>query len=348
MGDAPSSTSKVRFVTVAAEEAGQRIDNFLVRHLRGVARPRLYRAIRKGEVRINKGRTRQTYRLAEGDVVRIPPISGDASTAPARTAGSYDWRPHILADDKAFLVIDKPPGWAVHGGSGVSAGVIESLRANLPDAPYLELAHRLDRSTSGVLVIARRRSALRGLHEVLREGRAEKDYLLLVAGDWQHGEVDVDAPLNVSAREGGERVVRVSPHGQAARTRFWLCERYGDASLLRARPATGRTHQIRVHAAHMEHPILGDTRYGSPDDNERFAALGLKRLALHATSFAFSWPDDTPRHYSAPMPADLHRVIDQLERRGAIPGKRAAARQRHGREAGIGRRSGSRPRRHRS
>ncbi|MEO1574013.1 MAG: RluA family pseudouridine synthase [Pseudomonadota bacterium] len=322
--DAPRPKS--RLVTVSADEAGQRIDNFLGRHLRGVSRPRLYRAIRKGEVRVNKGRTRQTYRVEEGDVVRIPPISAPPSDDASRPS-TFDWRPHILDQDKAFLVIDKPSGWAVHGGSGVSAGVIESLRANLPGEHYLELAHRLDRSTSGVLVVARKRSALRGLHAALRESQVEKEYLLLVDGDWQHGEVVIDAPLNVSARQSGERVVRVSPHGQPSQTRFALRDRYGDVSLVSARPTTGRTHQIRVHAAHAGHAILGDDRYGEPSANARAAKLGLDRLALHAAAMAFEWPEGSPRHYSAPMPDALHSFINRLEKRGTRPGKRAKGRQ---------------------
>ncbi len=328
MSDATASAPKTRHVTVDDNDAGQRLDNYLMRHLRGVSRPRVYRAIRKGEVRVNKGRTRQGYRVAVGDVVRIPPISAAEDGPAAPRPSSFDWQPHILADDKWFLVIDKPSGWAVHGGSGVSAGVIESLRANLPQAPYLELAHRLDRSTSGVLVVARKRSALRGLHAALRESQVDKEYLLLVDGDWQHGDVVIDAPLDVTARRDGEREVRVSERGQPSQTRFALRERYGDVSLLSARPATGRTHQIRVHAAHAGHPILGDSRYGEPKANARLARYGLERLALHAAAMAFEWPEGSPRHYSAPLPEDLRQVIDRLEQRGTRPGKRAQMRSR--------------------
>lgn len=326
MGDEAQQSSRVRHVAVSDDEAGQRIDNFLSRHLSGVSRPRLYRAIRKGEVRVNKGRTRQTYRVAAGDMVRIPPISAAEGVRKSARIGDYDWRPHILFEDRYFLVIDKPSGWAVHGGSGVSAGVIESLRSNLDDRPYLELAHRLDRSTSGVLAIAKRRSALRGLHAALREGEVEKTYLLLVEGDWQHGDIVIDAPLNVGSRQRGERLVTVSPKGQPSRTRFSLCERYGDVSLVRAEPMTGRTHQIRVHAAHAEHPILGDERYGDPQANRRAARFGLDRLALHAAALAFEWPEGSPRHFSAPMPNTLHRVINGLEKRGTVAGRRRQGR----------------------
>ncbi|MFK7885986.1 MAG: RluA family pseudouridine synthase [Gammaproteobacteria bacterium] len=305
---------KARLVTVSADEAGQRLDNFLGRFLKGVPKSRLYRAIRKGEVRVNKGRIAQTYRVKADDVVRIPPIaSGEqVKTTPSR----YDWSEHVLSEDARFLVIDKPSGWAVHGGSGVSAGVIESLRVFYEDRPYLELAHRLDRSTSGVLVVAKKRSALRALHAALREGEVAKEYLLLVSGDWQLGDHLVDVPLDVSTRRGGERTVRVAADGLSAATRFSLCDTYGDVSLIRARPATGRTHQIRVHAAHAGHPIVGDNRYGDADVNRRMQRFGANRLFLHSASLAFEHPEGFPRHFSSPLPDDLRAVIDQLETRG--------------------------------
>ncbi|MFK8014853.1 MAG: RluA family pseudouridine synthase [Gammaproteobacteria bacterium] len=315
MTTAAKEPSKARFVTVSDDESGQRLDNFLVRHLKGVPRPRLYRAIRKGEVRVNKGRIAQTYRLEPGDVVRIPPIAPHSDPRPATTS-SYNWTPHILAEDKAFLVIDKPSGWAVHGGSGVRHGLIESLRANLSDRHDLELAHRLDRSTSGVLVVAKKRSALRALHAALREAQVSKEYLLLVKGDWQHGDHLVDVPLDVNQRRGGERTVRVAADGMAAATRFSLCDSWGDVSLIRARPQTGRTHQIRVHAAYLEHPIVGDERYGDRAINQSFKRYGLKRLFLHSASMAFEHPEGFPRHFSAPLSDDLRAVIDQIEKRG--------------------------------
>ena len=271
----------VRHLKAGADDAGQRIDNFLARHLKGVPRPRLYRAIRRGEVRVNKGRIAQTYRLVAGDSVRLPPIGGDAPAA--ERVAEFDWQPRIIHEDRQLLVIDKPAGWAVHGGSGVSHGVIESLRANLTNRPTLELVHRLDRSTSGCLVVAKRRSALRALHELLREGEVEKSYLLLVAGDWQLGDHEVDMPLDVHHRRGGERTVRVAATGRRARTRFSLCLQYGGASLVSARPLTGRTHQIRVHAAHCGHPI------------------------------AFEYPPGNPRHFSAPLAEELRRLLDRIE-----------------------------------
>lgn len=305
---------KARFVTVSADEAGQRLDNFLGRFLKGVPKARVYRAIRKGEVRVNKGRSAQSYRVKADDVVRVPPIRNPDST-PAKPA-RYDWSAHVLCDDAHFLVIDKPSGWAVHGGSGVRSGVIESLRAYYEDRPYLELAHRLDRSTSGVLVVAKKRSALRSLHEALREGQVAKEYLLLVAGDWQLGDHLVDVPLDVKARRGGERTVRVAADGLSAATRFSLCDTFGDVSLIRARPATGRTHQIRVHAAYAGHPIVGDQRYGDLQVNRRMSKFGAERLFLHAASLAFEHPEGVPRHFSAPLADDLRAVIDALEQRG--------------------------------
>jgi len=317
--------SQARFVTVCEDEAGQRLDNFLVRHLKGVPRPRLYRAIRKGEVRVNKGRIAQTYRLQGGDVVRIPPIA-HATARASTTPSTFDWEARIIEEDQYFLVIDKPSGWAVHGGSGVSNGVIESLRATLSGRPSMELAHRLDRSTSGVLVIAKRRSALRALHEALREGQVTKEYLLLVKGDWQLGDHLVDVPLDVSQRRGGERVVQVAAGGLAASTRFSLCDSWGDASLVRAVPQTGRTHQIRVHAAYAGHPILGDERYGERADNEAWRKFGLERLFLHAASLAFEFPAGFPRHFSSPLPDDLRAVIDRIEVRGRKRSPRALQR----------------------
>ncbi|HFD80552.1 MAG TPA: RluA family pseudouridine synthase, partial [Gammaproteobacteria bacterium] len=249
----------VRWVEVSAEQAGQRIDNFLLRVLKGVPKSRIYRLLRKGEVRVNKGRIRPEYRLQAGDTLRIPPVR----VAETR-GGAPGARPQqaladaILYEDDRLLVLNKPAGMAVHGGSGLSFGVIEALRALRPEAPYLELVHRLDRDTSGCLLIAKRRSELRTLHELLRTGALTKRYLLLAEGDWSRGPFRVEAPLRKNQLRGGERVVRVDSTGKAALTRFRFLEGYAGASLMEAELVTGRTHQIRVHAQHAGHPLAGD------------------------------------------------------------------------------------------
>ena len=285
--------SGVRKVTVPEDSAGQRIDNFLRRELPGVPRGRLYRMLRRGEVRVPPARLR-----AEGGA---PP--------PERVR---DLAGQILFEDRRLLVVNKPSGLAAHGGSGVSHGVIELLRAARPELRDLALVHRLDRDTSGCLVLAKRRSTLRELHALFREGRVEKNYLALVIGDWQHGELVVEAPLLVRHRRGGERHVIVSPDGKPAATRFRLARGYRDYSLLQCQPLTGRTHQIRVHAAHAGHPIAGDERYGEADANRRVARLGLKRLFLHAQSIAFPDADGNERHFTAPLCPELDRFLIEL------------------------------------
>lgn len=306
--DVPARTG-VRKVGIDAESAGQRIDNFLRRELPGVPKSRLYRLLRRGEVRINGGRVRADYRLQEGDEVRIPPArvrpSGDAPCANVadRMAG------RVLYEDRGLLVIDKPAGTAVHGGSGVSHGIIELLRFARPDIRDLSLVHRLDRETSGCLVLAKKRSALRALHAKFREGIVEKNYLALVAGDWQAGELLIDAPLYVHHRKGGERHVVVNEGGKAAATRFRLSRGFGAFSLVQCQPLTGRTHQVRVHAAHAGHPLVVDDRYGDSEANAAARARGLERLFLHAQSIAF--PDDSGNelHFTAPLPDDLDTFL---------------------------------------
>jgi 23S rRNA pseudouridine955/2504/2580 synthase len=302
----------VRKVRVDADTAGQRVDNFLRRHLPGVPKGRLYRLLRRGEVRVNGGRVRADHRLEAGDEVRIPPVrlrEEGAAPSAGRAAAMLD---HVLFEDKRLLVIDKPPGVAVHGGSGISHGVIELLRAARPDLKDLSLVHRLDRETSGCLVIAKKRSALRALHEKFREGTVEKNYLALVAGDWQHGEQVIDAPLLVTHRQGGERHVIVSPEGKPAATRVRLSRTYGRFSLLLCSPLTGRTHQIRVHLQSAGFPIAGDDRYGDAETNRRVRALGLERLFLHAQSISFPDEHGNELHFTAPLPADLDRFLSRL------------------------------------
>jgi len=308
--------SAVRKVQIDAELAGQRIDNFLRRELPGVPKSRLYRILRRGEVRVNGGRVRADYRLVDGDEVRIPParINSDPAAAPPGRVAGIEKR--IIYEDKRLLVIDKPSGMAVHGGSGISHGAIELLREARPEIRDLSLVHRLDRDTSGCLVLAKRRSALRDLHEKFRKGTVEKNYLALVVGDWQFGDYLVDAPLNVDHRRNGERYVVVSDQGKPAQTKIRLSRTFGRFSLLQCQPLTGRTHQIRVHALHMGHPIAGDERYGDPEINREVSKQGLKRLFLHAQSISF--PDDSGNelHFVAPLADDLERFLGHgLKRR---------------------------------
>jgi len=308
--DSGSQLTRVRKVTIDDQRAGQRIDNFLRTELPGVPRGRIYRLLRRGEVRVNGGRIRAEYKLREGDEVRIPPARVDAAgpTPPgAQAAAMLD---RVLYEDKGLLVIDKPAGIAVHGGSGISFGVIELLRHARPDLRDLALVHRIDRETSGCLVMAKRRSALRDLHERFREGRVEKSYLALVVGDWQYGEQLIDAPLLVSNRQNGERHVIVSDKGKEARTRLALSRTYGVYSLLQCVPETGRTHQIRVHLRHAGHPIAGDERYGDEDANRVARRLGLRRLFLHAQSIAFADDSGNELHFTAPLADELEHFLN--------------------------------------
>ena len=301
----------VRKILIDDEQAGQRIDNFLRRQLPGLPKGRLYRILRRGEVRVNGGRVRAAYKLVSGDEVRIPPVR--INTGPdAPAAGKIaDLERQVLFENKRLLVINKPSGLAVHGGSGVSHGVIELLRAARPELRDLSLVHRLDRETSGCLVLAKRRSALRELHQKFRDGTVAKNYLALVIGDWQLGEQLVDAPLLVEHRKNGERHVVVSGAGKPAQTKMRLSRTFGKYSLLQCQPLTGRTHQIRVHALHLDHPVAGDERYGDPEANAVARKLGLKRLFLHAQSISF--PDDSGNdlHFTAPLADDLERFLDR-------------------------------------
>ena len=308
-GKPGSAVPKVRKVHIDAEQAGQRIDNFLRRELPGVPKGRLYRLLRRGEVRINSGRVRAEYKLQEGDVVRIPPVWIDTAGAPPPAKLSAEIVDHVLFEDKRLLVIDKPTGIAVHGGSGISHGVIELLRHARPDLRDLSLVHRLDRETSGCLVLAKRRSALRALHEKFREGAVEKNYLALAIGDWQLGEQLIDAPLLVRHRQGGERYVIVDADGKSAQTRIRLSRRYGKYSLLQCSPLTGRTHQIRVHAQSVGFPLAGDERYGDVDANYQAKKEGLPRLFLHAQSIAFPDESGNELHFTAPLAEDLERFL---------------------------------------
>ncbi|NLS43483.1 23S rRNA pseudouridine(955/2504/2580) synthase RluC [BEV proteobacterium] len=283
----------VQFIAVSADEAEQRIDNFLLVRLKGVPKSMIYRILRKGDVRVNKKRTKPEYKLLDGDVVRVPPVRVAERDEPAVSA-SLDkvaaLADCILYEDDSLIVLNKPSGTAVHGGSGLSFGVIEGLRALRPEARFLELVHRLDRDTSGVLLVAKKRSALRALHEQLRLKGMQKNYLALVRGQWQSYCKVMQAPLLKNISQSGERVVRVSSEGKPSETRLKVEERFEQATLVRASPVTGRTHQIRVHTLHAGHPIAFDDRYGDREFDRQLAATGLSRLFLHAQSLSFEHP----------------------------------------------------------
>ena len=312
---ADKQTPQVRLVEVSREDAGQRIDNFLSRHLKGVPRSMIYRILRRGEVRVNSGRIQPRYKVKAGDRVRIPPVrvaEGRPAAPPANRLADIESR--IVFENARLLVIDKPSGMAVHGGSGISYGIIETLRARRPDAPYLELVHRLDRDTSGCLIIAKRRSALRSLHEQLRNGQMTKRYLALVRGRWTGGRRRVTAALAKNRLQGGERVVKVDADGKSAETVFRPVTVHDVASLVEVDLYTGRTHQIRVHAAHIDYPLAGDARYGDPEFNRAMKTLGLRRLFLHAQLLEFTDPASAEvLTVSTPLGDDLKQVLDNLE-----------------------------------
>jgi 23S rRNA pseudouridine955/2504/2580 synthase len=307
--------SSVSLHTVSAEEAGQRIDNFLLRHFKTVPRSRVYRLLRKGEVRVNRKRVEAEYRILEGDSVRLPPVRIDAEgdvRAPSSSLLELI-EGAVIFQDKHLLVIDKPAGLAVHGGSGMSFGVIEALRASRP-RETLDLVHRLDRDTSGCLLIARDRTTLTGLHALIRNGGMHKTYLALVAGSWQLGTKRIDAPLATENRRHGERHVRVATAGKDSVSVFKPVQFLGSlATLMEVDIPTGRTHQIRVHASFAGHPLLGDDKYGDRERNALLKVHGLKRTFLHAQSVAFEWPGSgVPFHVSAPLPAELAAVLDSI------------------------------------
>jgi 23S rRNA pseudouridine955/2504/2580 synthase len=307
--------SPVTMHTVTADEAGQRIDNFLMRHFKTVPRSRVYRLVRKGEVRVNRKRVDAEYRIQENDEVRLPPVRIDAGDDPVRPSSSLLelLERAVIFQDRHLLVIDKPAGVAVHGGSGMSFGVIEALRASRP-RETLELVHRLDRDTSGCLLVARDRATLTALHALIRNGGMHKTYMALVAGSWQLGTKRIDAPLATDNRQHGERHVRVAAAGKDSVSVFKPLQFFGSlATLMEVDIPTGRTHQIRVHASFAGHPLLGDDKYGDRDRNAELKQHGLKRTFLHAQSVAFEWPGSgVPFHVSAPLPSELAAVIDAI------------------------------------
>ncbi len=300
----------VTWTEIDEGSCGQRIDNFLCKHLKGVPKSHIYRILRSGEIRVNKKRVDQTYRLQLGDQVRIPPVR-------VAEPQQRDYVPAlefpILYEDDALLVVDKPSGVAVHGGSGVSFGVIEQLRSARPQAKFLELVHRLDRETSGVLLLAKKRSALTAMHEIMREGQSDKRYLTLVLGQWKNAKQHVKLPLHKFDTPQGEKRVMVREDGQASHTIFALQKNWPEFSLLEAQLKTGRTHQIRVHLSHLGFPIAGDDKYGDFARNKELMKRGLKRMFLHAHSIAFSHPlTGEEMRFMAPLPKELQGFVDKL------------------------------------
>lgn len=322
----------VRQVAIGPERDGQRIDNALATLLKGVPKSMIYRLLRTGQVRVNGKRAKPDTRLNDGDMLRIPPIRQaerpEGQAAPGAMVASV--AEAVIFEDKHFLVIDKPSGIASHGGSGVSHGAIELLRAARPNES-LELVHRLDRDTSGVLVLAKSRAGLTGLQAAIRAGEVTKQYLCLMVGHPSKAKFDVNAPLRKFALQGGERMVRVSEDGKPALTFFREMEQYPGARLMQATLGTGRTHQIRVHAAHVGHPLAGDPKYGDREMNKRFRDMGLQRLFLHASHLSFEL-DGRLYSFSTPMPDDLKTFLDVLAVKGKhLPYIQAAARERNGR-----------------
>ncbi|USE34398.1 23S rRNA pseudouridine(955/2504/2580) synthase RluC [Endozoicomonas sp. SCSIO W0465] len=308
--------AKVNFIAIDEEAVGQRIDNFLLRVLKGVPKTRVYRIVRKGEVRVNKKRVTADYRLELNDVVRIPPVRVAEREAPVRPTDSViaQLERSVLYEDDLLIIINKPSGIAVHGGSGLSYGVIEGLRQLRPENRTLELVHRLDRDTSGCLVIAKRRSMLRHLHNQLQQReKVEKLYHALVVGKWPARKQLVNAPLLKNVLQSGERMVRVHVDGKKSRTAFRVLDRFPNMTLVEAYPITGRTHQIRVHCLHAGHPIAGDQKYGMDADNQLQKQFGLKRLFLHAASIEFELPDGKRLKVEAPLPEDLAEVLAALK-----------------------------------
>ncbi|HDT5894030.1 23S rRNA pseudouridine(955/2504/2580) synthase RluC [Aeromonas hydrophila] len=308
---------QVQLLTIEAEHEGQRIDNFLKTQLKGVPKSLIYRILRKGEVRVNKKRIKPEYKLCTGDEVRVPPVRvAEKNELPSANLGSIQrLESQILFEDDAMIVLNKPSGMAVHGGSGLSFGVIEGLRALRPEARFLELVHRLDRDTSGVLLVAKKRSALRSLHEQLRVKTMRKQYLALVRGQWQPHVKVVNAPLRKNDLQSGERVVRVSSDGKPSETRFRIARQFAEATLVECSPITGRTHQIRVHTQHAGHPIACDDKYGEAVFDDKMRSQGLKRLFLHAWKLSFIHPaDGREMQVEAPLAPELDDFLNKLAR----------------------------------
>lgn len=314
MSDTDSKQVAVRMVDITDHQAGQRIDNFLITFLKGVPKSRIYRILRKGEVRVNRSRVKADYRLQVGDRVRVPPVRQADRPAPAGPSPRLQQllESSVVFEDEDLLIIDKPVSLAVHGGSGISLGLIESLRAARPQQPYLELVHRLDRETSGCLMVAKKRSALRHLQEEMRAGRVQKVYQALVCGRWPRGMKRVSAPLRKNELKSGERVVKVDGNGKASVTHFRVLQRFDRYTLVEAVLETGRTHQIRVHSQFVGCPLAGDEKYGDAECNRSLVSKGLARMFLHAASLRFRAPSGKMLEVESPIPDDLATLLQRL------------------------------------
>ena len=308
--------SRVQMLEVTSDQDGQRIDNFLMRILKGAPKSLIYRIIRKGEVRVNKGRIKTNHRLKQGDQVRVPPvrldIPGEKRPLPDKLTELI--RSNILFENDDCLVLNKPSGLAVHGGSGIKYGLLDVVHTIRPELKYLELVHRLDRETSGCIILAKNRQTLIFLHDQLKQGKVTKKYLTGLAGNWKGGKKTVTAPLVKNIMQGGERMVEVSPKGKQAVSHFSLVQQYRDLSLMEVELETGRTHQIRVHALHTGHPVAGDRKYGDKSYNSWIRGYGLKRLFLHAHLLEFYLPGQSDRlQISTPLSPELQEVLNRLE-----------------------------------
>ncbi len=310
------ATRHVRFITITATQAGQRIDNFLLSQEKGVPKSRLYRAIRKGEVRVNKGRIKQTYKIQAGDIIRIPPLRTTEKSVMTTVGNRIRTLllNSVLYEDDAIVALNKPPGLAVHAGSQIEQGIIEYLRLIRDDLPYLELVHRLDKDTSGCLLLAKTRQALTGLQQQMKDHDLNKRYLTLLQGGWRTGERRVEQPLRKNTLSSGERIVRITADGKPAKTVFIPLQHFSQAQLTEVILYTGRTHQIRVHAAFLHCPVAGDDKYGDRLFNQEIKQFGLKRLFLHAWKLDITHPlTGAPLSLQAPLPVALQQVLTQLE-----------------------------------
>jgi 23S rRNA pseudouridine955/2504/2580 synthase len=309
-------TPKVQFIEIYSAQDGQRIDNFLLNIEKGVPKSRIYKALRKGEVRVNKGRIKQTYRLKSGDVVRIPPLRVAEKTTPTTVNEqlAQQLKQSILYEDDVLLVLNKPAGLAVHAGSNIKQGVIEALRIVRADLPYLELVHRLDRDTSGCLLLSKSRVALLNLQQQMLQHDMNKRYLTLLKGNWSQNEQIIEHPLLKNSVSSGERMVKVDPEGKEAKTLFIPKQQFSGAQLTEAVLFTGRTHQIRVHASYSGHPLAGDDKYGDRNFNKEMKKRGLKRMFLHAWKLGIKHPTSQQQlELEAPLPTALQNVLTNLE-----------------------------------